>query len=54
MSEGLDIESERMKQGNAQSVKAVKLSSLMYHEKTDYIFYLPIKTVTMMELRVFK
>ena len=36
-------------QDNAQSVKAVKLSSHMYYEKTDYILYLPIKTVTMME-----
>jgi hypothetical protein len=49
MSKGLDIKSERTKWGNAQIVKTAKLSSLMFCDKTDYILYLPAKTVTMME-----
>jgi hypothetical protein len=47
-SDGLDIESKRTKRGNVQSVKAAKLSSRMYYDKTNYILYLPVKTVTMM------
>ena len=45
MSDGLDIESERTKRGNVQSVKAATLSFRIYY---DYILYLPVKTVTMM------
>lgn len=36
-SEGLDIESTRMKQGNTQSVKTVKFGSHMHCDKTYYI-----------------